>query len=306
MKIMVTGGNGLIGSAISRIDSDHEIVAVTRENADLTSFAETESIVSAIQPDAIIHAAALVGGIGGNLMKSGEYFRDNILINTNVLEAARKSGIANLTTFMSTCIFPNSSTYPITVEQLHEGEPHPSNFAYAYAKRMLDIQVRAYNQQWGTKFKILIPTNVYGPNDNFNLEEGHAVAAIIHRMYLAKRNNESFQVWGTGKALREFVFAEDIARISLETVTLKELDSPIIVTNASETSIQQLVEVVAEALNFHNPIYFDPSMPEGQLRKPSSDLKFREIWPDFEFTSLRAGIAETVNWFEASYPNLRS
>jgi GDP-L-fucose synthase len=170
---------------------------------------------------------------------------------------------------------------------------------------MLDIQVRAYNQQWGTKYKILIPTNIFGPNDNFNLTEGHAVAAIIHRMYLAKKNNESFKVWGTGKALREFVYADDIAKIALDTVLMGELECPVIISNATETSIKQLVGVVAEAMDFRNPISFDPSQPEGQLRKPSSDSKFRELWPQFTFTSLEAGIAKSVQWFETNYPNVR-
>jgi GDP-L-fucose synthase len=305
MRILVTGASGMIGTALVSSQSQHEILGAARSDADLTSYEETFELLKSLKPDAVVHAAALVGGIGGNTMKSGQYFRDNILINTNVLEASRACGIENLTTFMSTCIFPDEAKYPLTVDQLHSGEPHSSNFAYAYAKRMLDVQVRAYNKQFKTRYKIVIPTNVYGPNDNFNLIEGHAVPALIHRMYLAKQNNTSFEVWGTGRARREFVFSEDIALLTLGVVERHSLDNPLILTNSSETTILGLVDTIKEIMGFQGEIRLDPTKPDGQLRKPSSDLDFRRLFPDFRFTDLQEGLEKTVRWFVSRYPDLR-
>jgi GDP-L-fucose synthase len=295
----------MIGSAITRVSRHHEVVPANRADADLLDYSQVVRLIESSEPDAIIHAAALVGGIGGNMMKSGEYFRNNILINTNVLEAARSAGVKNLLTFMSTCIFPEDSKYPLTVDQLHNGSPHPSNYAYAHAKRMLDIQVKAYNTQWNTEFKIVIPTNVYGIRDNFSLTEGHAVAALIHRIFLSKANGSPFTVWGSGKPLREFVYADDIARLSLLALENKGIREPVILTNGIETSISELVKMLVDLIGFENEVQFDLSKPDGQFRKPSSPAVMRALWPDFSFTGLRQGLEQTVDWFLREYPNVR-
>jgi len=305
MRILVTGAGGLIGNAIIDAESSHELIPSTRADADLRVVSECLALINQTQPDAIIHCAAMVGGIGGNLQRGGEFFRDNILINTNVLEAARISGVTNVTAFLSTCIFPDKASYPLGVEQLHLGEPHPSNFAYAYAKRMLDIQARAYNSQWGTNFKLLIPTNVYGRNDNFSLTEGHVTASLIHRMHIAKSTGSPFVVWGTGRAKREFVHASDIASVALLTAALPELPRPLIVTNSKETTVLALVDEIAQAFEFDGEVQFDESRPDGQLRKPSSPEDLDAFFPGFKFLDLRSGIRDTVEWFSAEYPNVR-
>ena len=305
MKILVTGGDGLIGSAITRVNLSHELIPINREMADLRNYSETVQVFADQKPDAIIHCAALVGGIGGNMMKSGDYFKDNILINTNVLEAARETNTKNLTTFMSTCIFPDNASYPLTMDQLHNGAPHPSNFAYAFAKRMLDVQVRAYNSQWGTAFKIIVPTNVYGPNDNFSLTEGHVVASLIHKMYLAKREQKEFIMWGSGVAQREFVFSEDVARVALSVAEIDSLPEPLIVSNSSETSIRKLAETIAHLFSFEGEIKSDISKPDGQLRKPSSDQEFRSLFPKYVFTPIEVGLEKTIDWFCSMYPKVR-
>lgn len=305
MRILVTGAKGLIGKAILDAATHHELIPTSREDADLRVYSECVDLITQVKPEAIIHCAAMVGGIGGNLLKGGEFFRDNILINTNVLEASRVSGVDNVTAFLSTCIFPDQATYPLTVSQLHQGEPHPSNFAYAHAKRMLDIQVKAYNSQWGTRFKLLIPTNVYGRNDNFSLTEGHVTASLIHRMHIAKTTASTFIVWGTGQAKREFVHASDIASIALLTAELPELSRPLIVTNSTETTILELVEEIRLAFDFAGEVSFDESKPDGQLRKPSSPEELQALFPGYEFLDLRSGINDTVNWFLDEYPKLR-
>lgn len=305
MRVLVTGSRGLIGSAVVRVNKKHEIIQSNKSELDLRDYSKTLSLFKSESPDAIIHCAALVGGIGGNLMKSGEYFRDNILINTNVLEAARESGVNNLVAFMSTCIFPNEATYPLTTDQLHKGEPHPSNFGYAYAKRMLDIQVRAYNAQWKTNFKILIPTNVYGIHDNFSLTEGHVVPALIHKMYISKQYGTPIEIWGTGNPKREFVFSEDVAQVALKVIEIDDLKEPLIITNGLETSIKELSGVIGNLIDLRNDVYFDSTKPDGQMRKPSSKVEFDRYFPEFAFTSLDEGIKKTIDWFVENYPMIR-
>ena len=163
MKTLVTGGTGLIGSAIS---SDYKISSMF----DLRERSQTEKVFLDIEPDSVIHCAARVGGLGANMSKKGEFFFDNIMINTNVLECARIFGVKRLVAFLSTCIFPDNVEYPIDESKIHLGEPHSSNYPYAYAKRMVDVQIRAYREQYGLNYTAIIPTIVFGPNDNFNFK----------------------------------------------------------------------------------------------------------------------------------------
>ena len=213
-KILVTGADGLVGSALRRINPPGAVF-VMRKDADLTNFEATKKLFEKIVPTQVVHLAAQVGGIGGNAMHSGEFFRNNIMINTNVLEAARLIGVKGLISFMSTCVFPDKCEYPLNEKNLHAGPPHSSNFGYAYAKRMLEVQSAAYRREWGCNFIVGIPTNIYGPNDNFNLTEGHVLPALIHKCYLAKQNKTPLSIWGSGEPLREFVYADDIAGLAL-------------------------------------------------------------------------------------------
>jgi len=147
-----------------------------------------------LMPEYVIHTAGKIGGLLGNMNHKGQFFYENITINTNVLEAARVAKVEKVLSFLSTCIFPDNIKYPLTEDQIHNGEPHNSNYPYAYAKRMLDVQSRAYREQYGCNYVCVIPTNIYGPNDNFNLESGHVLPSLIHKCYLAKQNNEDFVI----------------------------------------------------------------------------------------------------------------
>jgi GDP-L-fucose synthase len=246
-----------------------------------------------------------VGGIGGNLMKSGEYFHQNILMNTNVLEASRIAGVENLVTFMSTCVFPESAKYPLTSDQLHNGKPHKSNFSYAYAKRMLEVQSKAYRNQWNVNFNILIPPNVYGPCDNWNLEEGHVVPSLIHKFYLAKEAGNGMEVWGTGKPLREFIYSDDIAKIAIWAAFNLNQSEPLMVSTSKENSISEIVKIIQQEIDFKGPITFDTTKPDGQFRKPSDSSIMRQMLPDFTFTEIADGLHQTINWFSSNYPNVR-
>ena len=206
---------------------------------------------------------------------------------------------------MSTCVFPDNCVYPLNEKDLHSGPPHPSNFGYAYAKRMLEVQSSAYRKEWNCNYVVAIPTNIYGPNDNFSLTEGHVVPALIHRAYHAKINKINLNVWGSGNPLREFVYADDIARLTLWAVENYSDETPIIFSSGIEVSIRELTEVVAKKLKFTGNLIFDSSKPDGQFRKPSDTTKLNTYLPDFEWTPLEDGIERTVDWFLSNYPNVR-
>jgi GDP-L-fucose synthase len=223
----------------------------------------------------------------------------------NVLEAARKHDVEKLVSFMSTCVFPNQGPYPLKPENLHSGAPHPSNFGYAYAKRMLEVQSRAYREQWGLNYQIAIPANIYGPNDNFNLEEGHVVPALIHKAYLAKQNGNPISVWGSGTPLREFIYSEDVARLVLWMLDKYESSEPLILSHGKESSIRELVDEVVQALQFQGDVVYDTEKPDGQSRKPSDVSPLQKANPDFNYTKLDVGIRITTEWFVRNYPEVR-
>jgi len=298
-KVLITGGGGMVGSAM---ESE---IKLTREYCDLTNPRQTNSLFKAIKPDGIIHCAGKVGGIGGNSNYKGEYFYNNIMINTNVIEAARQAGTKNLVAFLSTCVFPDNVKYPLTVDQVHQGEPHFSNYPYAYAKRMADVQIRAYREQYGLNYTSIIPSNIYGPNDNFNLDHGHVMPMLIHKLYLAKKNKTDFVVWGSGKPLREFIYSKDIAKIA-EWALFNYYDfDPLIVSGDEEISIKDLVGLLVDEFKFKGKVKFDKTKPDGQYKKPSDNSKIKELYPEFEYTPLEEGIKETINWFIENYETAR-
>ena len=298
MKRLVTGGTGLVGSAII---AD---VKVGR-NYDLTNPEICDSMFNEHKPTHVIHCAAKVGGLGGNMNYKGEYFHDNIMINTNVIESARKAGVTNLVSFLSTCVFPDNIEYPLTEKKIHLGEPHFSNYPYAYAKRMADIQIRAYREQYGVKYTSVIPCNIYGPNDNFSLEHGHVIPMLMHKLYLAQQRNEDFVVWGSGKPLREFIFSKDVAKLAEWALHNYDESDPIIFSTSNEISIMDLVDLLVTEFEFKGKVIFDDSKPDGQFRKPSDNSKLKSYLPNFEFTSIEEGIKETVYWFKENYDRAR-
>lgn len=298
MKLLVTGGSGLVGSAIKAE------VKLGRE-FDLVNAQETDQAFKMHTPTHVIHCAGKVGGVGGNMNFKGDYFYDNLMINTNVIEAARKNGVKNLVCFLSTCVFPDKVEYPLTEAKVHLGAPHNSNYPYAYAKRMADIQIRAYREQHNINYTSVIPTNIYGPNDNFNLEHGHVMPMLIHKLYKAKRDETDFTVWGSGKPLREFIFSKDVARLAEWAVKNYNETEPIIFSTSEEISIKDMVDLLIQEFNFKGKVIFDKDKPEGQFRKPSDNSKLKSYLPDFKFTPFEKGIKETVKWFIDNYETAR-
>jgi len=305
VKILLTGGTGMVGSAFKKVETKHTLVHVGSRQYDLTSADDTWDMFENERPDAVIHLAAKVGGVKGNTDYIADFFFDNIKINANVLQAACDFKVPKVVSLLSTCIYPDNPTYPLTENQIHNGEPHKSNFGYAYAKRMLDVQSRAIRQQYGMKYVTVVPNNIYGINDNFDLENGHIVPAIIRKIHEAKLNNSRPVFWGTGKALREFTYSVDIARLLLWAVDNYESSSPLNIGNPDEVSIRDLVSTVQRIMNCKANVLWDDKMPEGQMKKPSSNKNFRQLNPTFEYSSLRFGLEETIAWFLKEYPNVR-
>ena len=299
MKTLVTGGTGLVGSAINAE------VYLSSTNVDLRNTSETFEIFESILPDKVIHCAARVGGLGGNMNYKGEYFYDNMMMNLNVLEASRRVGVKKLVSFMSTCVFPDDVEYPLTEKKIHLGEPHHSNYPYAYAKRMVEVQSRAYKEQYGVNYVSIIPTNIYGPNDNFDLHQGHVMPMLIHKCYLSKKNGTDLNVWGTGNALREFIYSKDVAKLTEWVLDNYEEDEPIIFSPSQEITIGYMVDLIVKNLNFKGNVVFDTDKPEGQFRKPSDNSKLKSYLPDFKFTPIEEGVEKTVNWFVENYEEAR-
>jgi GDP-L-fucose synthase len=190
--VLVTGGTGLVGKALQRIvklldlDNQEQWVFLSSKDADLRDPAQTELLFSKYKPNYVIHLAAFVGGLFKNIKYKVEFWRYNTIMNENILHYSHKYNVEKVISCLSTCIFPDKTTYPIDETMIHDGPPHQSNEGYAYAKRMIDVQNRLYAEEYGCKFTSVIPTNIYGPNDNFHLEDSHVIPGLIHKCYLAK------------------------------------------------------------------------------------------------------------------------
>ncbi|TMW69174.1 hypothetical protein Poli38472_001330 [Pythium oligandrum] len=313
--ILVTGGSGLVGRAIesqvAQYQRDHKDDVwrfVSSKDADLRDPQQTQALFEKIGPTHVIHLAARVGGLFSNLQYKVDFFRDNMAINDSVLSCCQRFGVQKLVSCLSTCIFPDKTTYPIDETMLHNGRPHASNEGYAMAKRLIDTLNRCYAEQYGCKFMSVIPTNIYGPNDNFNLEHSHVIPGLIHKCYLAKQNNTDFVIYGSGVPLRQFIYSHDLAKLFLW--VLDEYDSiePIIlsVDEDAEVSIKDVALKIAELMDFKGQVVFDTSKANGQYKKTASNLKLRRLLPGFTFTPIEDGLRETIAWFQEHYNDART
>jgi GDP-L-fucose synthase len=312
MVVMVTGGSGLVGQAIRTFVEEHansseEWIFLSSKDGDITDRKATEAIFQKYKPTHVIHLAAKVGGLFANMAQKVEFFRENILMNDNIMECCRIYKVEKLVSFLSTCIFPDKTTYPIDETMLHDGPPHPSNEGYAYAKRLIDTMNRAYAEEYGCNYTSIIPTNIYGPHDNFSIEKGHVIPGLVHKCFLAKQNKTPFEIWGSGTPLRQFIYSRDLAELTVW--VLREYDSPepitLSVDESQEVSIKQVALAVAKSMNFQGEINFDTSKADGQFKKTASNKKLRRLRPDYEFTTIDDGIQKTVDWFVANYDSAR-
>lgn len=302
-NVLITGGSGLVGSAFEGG------IKVSSKEYNLIDYGNTESMIRGKifmnGIDSVIHTAAKVGGLGDNMSHQASFFFKNIMMNTNVIEACRKTGIQKLVCFLSTCIFPDKVEYPLNEKKIHLGPPHDSNYGYAYSKRMAEVQIRAYREEYGLKYTCVIPTNIYGPNDNFNLKSGHVVPMLIHKCYKAIIEKKPFVCWGTGKPLREFIYSKDIAKLTEWTLDNYQEEAPLILSTSEETSIKELATLIADTMNYRGEIIWRTDAPDGQFRKPSDNSKIKSYLPDYKFTRLEDGIKSTVEWFIENYDKAR-
>ena len=321
--ILVTGGTGLVGSAIQWAvqnisgpfgkEQNENWVFLSSKDADLRNYDETKSVFDKYKPEKVIHLSARVGGVFENSVRMADFVRDNLYIDQNVLGVCHELGVCpylalsalsnendstdivqvkKVVSCLSTCIFPDRTTYPINEDMLHDGPPHPSNYGYAHAKRMIDITSRAYRQQYGCNFTCVIPTNLYGPNDNFS-EGCHFIPGVIKRVTGAKQSNASVMVVpGSGRALRQFLYSQDLARVLIWTLRSYDEAEPFIVSvdPEQEVSIKDAVTMVSEASGFQGAIQWDTSATDGQLRKTADNARMRALLGDFKFTTLEQGM----------------
>ena len=298
MKTLVTGGSGLVGSTIP------SNFKPSRDGLNLMNIDDICEYIIHNDIDSIVHCAAKVGGIKANTEHLGQFYHDNITINTNILEAARKTKIKKVVSFLSTCVFPAEATYPLTSDQMHDGEPHPSNYAYAYAKRMLEVQSRAYRDEYGCNFVTVVPCNIYGPNDNYNLDSGHVIPSLIHKCYLAKKNNTNFEIWGTGKPYREFIYSKDVGYLTQWVLENYNDPEPLILSPDEEINIATLAQEIAWRMGFEGNIVYNQER-DGIYKKPSDNSKLKSLVPDYKFVPIEMGLQESIDWFIKNYDKAR-
>ena len=229
------------------------------------------------------------------------------MINTNVLECAKIFNVDKCLSLMSTCVYPDDVTYPLTEQQIHNGSPHHSNFAYAHAKRMLDVQSRAYRIQHGCNFITAVPNNMFGENDNYDKVNGHVIPSLIAKIYEAKESGaEKVTLWGSGSPLREFTYSVDIARILIFLLENYDEPHPINIGNTEEISISDLAQKICKTIGYCGTIEWDTTMPSGQHRKPSSNNKLISLgWSELSYTNFDVALKSSCDWFIKNYPNVR-
>jgi GDP-L-fucose synthase len=310
---MVTGGSGLYGMAIrAHVDSSAEEkdatwVFLSSKDGDLRDRKATEAIFERVRPTHVIHLAAMVGGLFANMSKKVEFYRENMLMNDNVMECCRIYKVQKLVSCLSTCIFPDKTTYPIDETMIHDGAPHLSNEGYAYAKRMIDVMNRCYKDEYGCNFTSVIPTNIYGPHDNYSIQGGHVVPGLIHKCYLAKKNGTPFEVWGTGSPLRQFIYSGDLAALTVWVLRSYDSTDPIIlsVPEEKEVTIKDVALMIRDAMEFKGEVKFLTDKADGQYKKTASNEKLAGLRPDFQFTPMAEGLKKACDWFCENYETCR-
>ena len=299
-KIYIAGHRGLVGSAICRkLDKEGftNIVLKTHSELDLTNQAEVQNFFAIEKPEYVYLAAARVGGIHANDSFPAEFIRDNLLIQTNIIDSAYQSGAKKLLFLGSSCIYPKLCPQPMKEEYLLTGSLEPTNEWYAVAKIAGIKMCQAYNKQYGFEAISLMPTNLYGPGDNFDLQSSHVMPALIRKFHEAKLANLSeVEVWGTGRPQREFLHVDDLAAASLYLMENYSDAEIVNIGSGQEVTIQKLAELVSDAVGFKGAIRFNPAMPDGTPRKLLDVSRMDGLGWHAEI-ELQEGISNTYSWF---------
>jgi GDP-L-fucose synthase len=299
-KIYVAGHRGLVGSAIIRRlknEGFNNLVYRSSNELDLRDKSQVDEFFSNEKIDYVFLAAAKVGGIVANNEYPADFIRDNLLIQTNVIDAAYRNNIKKLLFLGSTCIYPKLAQQPLKEEYLLTGELEPTNEPYAIAKIAGIKMCESYNRQYGTKYISVMPTNLYGENDNFDLHTSHVLPALIRKFHEAKENNQPFvEVWGTGKPKREFLYSDDLADACVYLMNSYEGNEIVNIGVGEDIEIGQLAKFVKETVGFDGEIKFDTSKPDGTPRKLVDVTKLNNLgWK--ASTSLEEGLKKAYQWF---------
>ena len=296
MRVLVTGGSGFVGKRLKLVRP--EWIYASSSNVDLKDYTSTMKYISRVKPDAVIHLAGRVGGIKDNNDHPAEFFYNNIMMNTNVVECCYRSGVKRLLASISTCAFPDVTRfYPFKEEDLLEGPPSLTNLSYGFSKRALAIQIQAYREQYGLDYSCFCPSNLYGPEDHFDDNNSHFVAAALSKFHRATPGKE-VEFWGTGRPLRQQLYVDDLCKAIPELLAHHHSSSPIIVAPDSNLSIEFMVRVCRDIVGKDVGYRFNDKL-EGQYRKDGSNARFKQMFPSFNFTSFEEGIKKTYEWYSA-------
>ena len=300
MTIVIAGSTGLVGSAITRalIGRGQSVIGINRKVVDLLDRKATFEFISAAKPDLVIDAAAIVGGIGANNNFPVDFLSKNIQMQSNLMDAAHAANVERFVFLGSSCIYPRDCVQPIKEEYLMTGPLEQTNSAYAVAKIAGIELIRSYRKQFNRKWISLMPTNMYGPNDNFDLETSHVLPALINRFVTATKNGDrSVTLWGTGSPKREFLHVDDLATATLLAVEKYDDGAHLNVGAGEDLPIAELASMISRLSGFSGKIEWDSSKPDGTPRKVLDVTKMKNLgWAPV--ISLEAGIASTIEWFK--------
>jgi len=298
-KVLVTGANGMLGRHLQKILE--QALCPNKKELDLLEFDSIDRFLSIHKPETIVHAAAKVGGIIDNISYPYDFFEQNVLINTNIIKAAIKYKIPKFIAISSSCAFPDiAKEYPMTENDVHNGPPASTNFAYGYAKRAMMVQIDATNQQFGTKYNYLSACNLYSEFDHlYNTNKMHFITGLLYKIVLAEKKKEKYiQLFGTGKPMRQFMYAGDLAKIIRIIIDKNITNSLNVAPPDSNLSIDYMAKEILKILGKNDwTINYDTSKPDGQIRKDvSSDLLNKTI-PNFKFSSFQDNIPRIYDYY---------
>jgi len=300
-RVLVTGGNGFLGSFVVeklRARGCQKILVPRRWDFDLRQREAIRQLYDETQPDLVIHLAAVVGGIGANLTYPGQFFYDNLIMGIDLMEYARRSKVSKFVAIGTICAYPKFATVPFKEENLWNGYPEETNAPYGLAKKMLLVQAQAYRQQYNFNAIYLLPVNLYGPRDNFDLETSHVIPALIRKFLEAKnQGKKSVTLWGDGTPTREFLYVEDAAEGILLASEHYNKPGPINLGSGEETSIMELSKNIQKSTEFEGNICWDQTKPNGQPRRCLDVKKAKELFGFKSQVPLKEGLGRTLRWY---------
>jgi GDP-L-fucose synthase len=305
MRTLVTGGGGFLGSHLVerlRTDGIEPFVARHREY-DLTREADVARLLDDSRPELVFHLAAEVGGIGANRANPGRFWYANLVMGTHLLEQARQHEVAKTVLLGTICAYPKFAPVPFREDDLWNGYPEETNAPYGLAKKTLLVGAQAYREQYGMNAVYLLPVNLYGPRDNFDLESSHVIPALIRKMADAQeRGDEEIVLWGDGSPTREFLYVDDCAEAIWLAAQRYDGAEPVNVGSGEEIAVRDLAELVAELTGFEGRIVWDTSRPNGQPRRRLDVSRAKELFGFEARTPLREGLERTIAWYRSSVP----